>query len=184
MWIASVYAQLRFIRTFRRLFRKPTLAWSKKPGVGLMLKFVLKFAVGGLALLALSGCAGRAPQISPLIHATDHHLGCDQIAAEAKINNERISTLATEQSLKMGQNVVAGVAGFMIWPAWLGLDFQDAAGKEARALSQRNEYLQAMAKDRCLPKNQIARAAPPPATEPYLSSFASNSEIAASLVNR
>jgi hypothetical protein len=146
---------------------------------------MLKFAATGLALLALTGCAGRAPQLSPLIQVTDHQIGCDQIAAETKLNNERISTLAIEQNWKMGQNVVAGVAGFMAWPAWLGLDFQDAAGKEARALSQRNEYLLAIANERCQPKGQIARnEPPPPADDPMLSSFASNAEIEASLVAR
>ncbi len=147
---------------------------------------MLKFVAGCVALIALGGCAGRSPQISPLILASDHRLDCNQIAAETKINNERISSLATEQSLKLGQNVVAGVAGFVAWPAWIGLDFQDAAGKESRALSQRNEYLLAMAKDRCQPKNQVARAPEPTPemSEPLLSSFASNAEIAASLVAR
>jgi hypothetical protein len=43
-----------------------------------------------------------------------------------------------------------------------------------------------MAKDRCQPKNQIARATQPTPemSEPLLSSFASNAEIAASLVAR
>ncbi len=61
----------------------------------------------------------------------------------------------------MGQNAVAGVVGFMVWPAWLGLDFQDAAGKEAKALSQRNEYLLTLAKDRCRPATQTAGASIP-----------------------
>jgi hypothetical protein len=144
-----------------------------------------KLAVICFAVIALGGCAGRAPQISPLIHATDHRLGCDQIAAEAKINNERMSALATEQNWKLGQNAVAGIVGFMIWPAWLGLDFQNAAGKEAEALSQRNEYLLAMANGRCQSKTQVARAAPAPVSdEPFLSTLASNTELTAGFANR
>lgn len=134
--------------------------------------------------LALGACAGRAPQITPLLHATDHSIACDQIEAETKVNNQKISDLATEQQWKFGQNVTAGIVGFMVWPAWFGLDLQDAAGQEARALSQRNEYLLALAKERCQQKGQIARAAPAPAEDPGMSALASNSEILSSLVSR
>jgi hypothetical protein len=54
----------------------------------------------------------------------------------------------------MRQNVAAGVVGLFIWPVWLGMDFQDAAGKEAKALSQRNEYLMTLAKARCGPPHK------------------------------
>jgi hypothetical protein len=110
-----------------------------------MHKFILAFA--GIASLA--GCAGRAPQLTPLVQATDQHLTCEQIQAEAKINNERITALASEQGWKVGQNVAAGVIGLVIWPVWFGMDFQDAAGKEAQSLSQRTEYLVTLAQSRC-----------------------------------
>jgi hypothetical protein len=144
-----------------------------------------KLAVGCFAVVVLAGCAGRAPQLSPLVHAADQSLSCSQIAAETKINNERISRLAAEQNWKMGQNAVAGIVGFMVWPAWLALDFQDAAGKEAQSISQRNEYLLTIAKDRCQAKSQIARSTPAPASEdPTLSALASNTELVAGFVNR
>lgn len=111
---------------------------------------------------------------------SDQQLDCGAIEAEARINNQRISDLAIEQGWKMGQNAVAGIVGFMIWPAWLGLDFQDAAGKEAKALSQRNAYLMSLAADRCRPATQTARLPPPPAS-PSLSPLASNAEILSSL---
>jgi len=81
----------------------------------------------------------------------DQSLTCEQIIAEIKANNERISDLAREEGLKVTQNVVAGVAGLFVPVLWFGMDFQDAAGKEAKALSQRNEYLASLAKDRCGP---------------------------------
>jgi hypothetical protein len=105
---------------------------------------------------ALFGCAGRSPQLTPLVQATDQQITCEQIQSEAKINNERISDLAREQGWKVGQNVAAGVVGLFIWPVWFGMDFQDAAGKEAKALSQRNEYLMTLAKARCGPPAQTA----------------------------
>lgn len=109
------------------------------------------------AAVALGGCAGRAPQIPPLALATDSSLSCETIRTEAEINTDKMAGLAVEENLKLGQNAVAGVMGFMIWPAWLALDFQNAAGKEGRALSQRNRYLAALADERC--GTQATRAA-------------------------
>lgn len=107
------------------------------------------FATGILCLLVLTGCAGRAPQLIQVVQVTDQQLTCDQIVAEVRSNNARITDLATEEKWKVTQNVAAGVVGLVIWPVWFGMDFQDAAGKEGRALSQRNEYLASIAKDRC-----------------------------------
>ena len=84
-----------------------------------------------------------------IVQSTDQFANCDQIIAEIKANNERMSDLASEEGLKVGQNVAAGVVGLLIWPVWFGMDFQDAAGKEGRSLSQRNEYLGTLARDRC-----------------------------------
>ena len=110
---------------------------------------MLKWIIGAACFIAFSGCAGRAPQLTPVVQATDQHIACDQIQAEAKINNDRITALAKEQGWKVGQNVAAGVIGQVIWPVWFGMDFQDAAGKEAQSISQRNEYLMTLAKTRC-----------------------------------
>jgi hypothetical protein len=102
-----------------------------------------------LLVAPLAGCAGRAPQLVPLVQASDSTLSCDQIIAETKINNDKITNLATEQGWKVTQNVAAGVVGLVIWPVWFGMDWQNAAGKEGEALSQRNEYLGTLAKERC-----------------------------------
>jgi len=142
---------------------------------------MLKFAAASLAVLSLCACAGRPPSPPTLFLATDRELGCDQISAETKLNNGRMTELATEKQWKFGQNVVAGIAGFMAWPAWLALDLQDAAGREAHALSQRNEYLLTLASERCETKGQIAQA-PPEA--PNLSPLASNAEITSALVSQ
>jgi hypothetical protein len=40
------------------------------------------------------------------------------------------------------------------------MDFQDAAGKEGRALSQRNEYLGTLATQRCGPPGETASVPP------------------------
>jgi hypothetical protein len=146
---------------------------------------MLKVAAGFLALLMLSGCAGRAPQIGPLVLASDQQLDCEQIQTETKANNEKIAALANEQEWKMGQNVVAGVVGFMAWPAWLGLDLQNAAGQEAKALTDRNAYLTNLSSDRCGPSQQTASASGSlPFAHEIPTPLASNAEIASSLVSR
>jgi hypothetical protein len=100
-------------------------------------------------VILLSGCAGRAPELTPLVQPTDQFANCDQIMAEIKANNQRMTDLASEEGMKVGQNVAAGVVGLVIWPVWFGMDFQDAAGKEGKSLSQRNEYLGTLAQQRC-----------------------------------
>lgn len=104
-----------------------------------------------LCLVALAGCAGRAPQLTEVVRASDTQLGCDQIVAEIKANNARMEDLAKEEGWKVTQNVAAGVAGFVVPVLWLGMDFQDAAGKEGKAISQRNQYLSQIASQRCGP---------------------------------
>lgn len=144
---------------------------------------MFKFVVAVVLVLTLSACAGRPPQIPPLFLATDEGLTCEAIQAEAHINQAKMSDLAAEQNWKLGQNAVAGIVGFMIWPAWLGLDLQDAAGKEARALSQRNAYLATLAQTRCRPLTQTARL--PAAAGPDIGpAFASNSELLSGFVSR
>ncbi|WP_072396000.1 hypothetical protein [Hyphomicrobium sp. CS1GBMeth3] len=134
-----------------------------------------KVCIGFFVALTLSACAGRIPQPTPLALASDPQLDCDAIKAETTRNNRKISDLAIEQSWKMGQNAVAGIVGFMVWPAWLGMDLQNAAGKEAHALSQRNEYLLSLASDRCEPTTQTAHNGS--RIEPFMSPLATSHEI-------
>lgn len=108
-----------------------------------------RIAIAVLVSVLVVGCAGRAPQLIQTVNVDDNRLSCDQIVAEVRANNDRITDLAEEEGWKVTQNVVAGVAGFVVPVLWLGMDFQDAAGKEAKALSQRNEYLTSLGKDKC-----------------------------------
>jgi len=91
--------------------------------------------------------------------AQDTYADCTQIRAEIEANNAKVKQLADEQGWKVAQNVSAGVVGFVLWPVWFGMDFKDAAGKEAAALQARQQYLTTLATQRCAAQ---AQAAPPP----------------------
>jgi len=88
------------------------------------------------------------------------------IRAEIEANNAKATQFANEQGGKVAQNVAAGVVGLVIWPVWFGMDFKDAAGKEAAALQARQQYLTTLATERCSPgyrPPQPPRAYVPPA---------------------
>ena len=98
---------------------------------------------------ALAGCAGRVGHPVNIAQPNDKFIECAQIMAEIKANNEELRALGREKGWKMAQNITAGVVGIVVWPVWFGMDFKGAAAAEARALSQRNEYLASLAKKRC-----------------------------------
>src|SRR6202790_960949 len=108
----------------------------------------------GLAVgiaVAVGGCAGRSPQPVAVVQAQDRYSDCTAIAAEIEANNQKVKELASEQGLKVGQNVAAGVAGLVVWPLLFAMDFQDAASKEVTALQSRQQYLATLAEQRCAP---------------------------------
>jgi hypothetical protein len=99
----------------------------------------------------LAACAGRDPQPTVTVQAQDQYSNCTMIRAEIEANNQKVQQLANEQGWKVAQNVGAGVVGLVIWPVWFGMDFKDAAGKEAAALQARQKYLMELATERCKP---------------------------------
>lgn len=107
-------------------------------------------AIVGIAVL-VAGCAGRDPQPVATVQPQDAYMTCAQITAEIEANNVKFKQLADEEGLKTGQNVAAGVAGIFIWPLWFAMDFKGAASKEVTALQARQQYLTAIAPERCAP---------------------------------
>ena len=106
----------------------------------------------GLAIgmtVAVGACAGRAPQPVAVVQPQDRYSDCAAITAEIEANNQKVSELASEQGLKVGQNVAAGLAGVVVWPLLFAMDFQDSAGKEVAALQSRQQYLASLAEQKC-----------------------------------
>ena len=110
--------------------------------------------------LVLAACAGRDPEAIAIVQPQDQTSTCGMISAEIQANNVRVKALADEQGLKVAQNVVAGVVGLVIWPVWFALDAKGAASKDVAALQARQQYLAALAVERCAPPPRAA--APPP----------------------
>ncbi len=83
------------------------------------------------------------------------------IRAEIEANNVQAEKLADENHAKIAQNVAAGVVGVVIWPVWFAMDAKGAAGTEMDALKARQQYLAALAEQRC-PHSPAPPAYQPP----------------------
>lgn len=111
-----------------------------------------------LSCLSLGACAGRdAAQIAS-VQPQDAYSNCTMIRAEIEANNIRATQLASEQGLKVAQNVAAGVVGLVIWPVWFGMDFKGAAGQDIANLQARQQFLRTLASERCRPEAAPAAA--------------------------
>lgn len=114
---------------------------------GLLFNLILKSALTGVTLSVIS-CAGRAPQPVAVVQAQDRYMTCSAIFAEVESNNRKITELASEKGLKVGQNVATGVAGLFIPVLWFGMDWQGTQDKEITALQSRQQYLVTLAEQR------------------------------------
>jgi hypothetical protein len=106
----------------------------------------------------VSACMGRAPQPVATVQPQDQMMNCAAIYAEIQGNNHRIEELGREKGWKTAQNVAAGVGGLVVPVLWFGMDWQGAAGTEARALQDRQSYLGALA----VQKHCGGPSSPPP----------------------
>lgn len=99
--------------------------------------------------LSLGACAGRAPQPVATVQPQDVNANCTMITAEIQANNIKVEELASEQGIKVAQNVAAGVAGLVVWPMLFAMDWQGSAGKDVAALQARQQFLTNLALERC-----------------------------------
>ena len=112
--------------------------------------------------LALSACAGRDPQPVASVQPQDVYADCTMIRAEIEANNSKMTELADERGWKVTQNVVTGLAGFVVPVLWFGMDWKGAVDKDAAALQARQQYLTTLAEQRCQPGYR------PPTPGPYV----------------
>ena len=106
--------------------------------------------------VAVGACAGRTPAPVAVVQPQDRHMDCNAIMAEVDANNKQVAALGSEKGVKVAQNVVTGLAGFVVPILWFGMDWQGTQDKETAALQSRQQYLATLAEERCKP------IAPPP----------------------
>lgn len=98
-----------------------------------------------IAIIAgLSGCAGRAANPVALNQLGDESKSCRQIKTELMTVENNIQRLIP-QSDKTARNVALGVAGLVVWPAWLFMDLSNAEKEELHAYRARHDKLVALA---------------------------------------
>lgn len=106
------------------------------------------------SVLLLTACAGRAPQPVATSQPQDVNSSCAMVNAEIEANNVKIKELGEEQGIKVVQNVAAGAAGLIVWPMFFAMDFQGSAGKDLAAIQARQQYLAALAIEKCQKKRR------------------------------
>ena len=113
-----------------------------------MRKFAM--AATAAATLMVTACAGRAPAPVQTVQVKDQTMDCNAINAELATDTAKQTELGKEKGNKVTQNVVARVAGAIVfWPALFLMDFQGAADTELKALQTRDQYLSTLALQRC-----------------------------------
>jgi hypothetical protein len=88
--------------------------------------------------VALSACAGRAPQPVDVVQSQDQYMDCTAIAAEVQANKQRVAELASEKKPHVAEYLII-------------MDSQAAASQEAAALQSRQQELATLAEQRCKP---------------------------------
>lgn len=122
----------------------------------------MNFRIAAVVICAgLSACAGRTPAPVSIVQEQDRFADCQALTAEIQNNSLQMGKLGSEEGAKVAQNVLVGAAGLFIPVLWFGMDFQDAAGKEGKALQQRNAYLSRVAETRCAAPGAGSMQPPP-----------------------
>ena len=108
-----------------------------------MKKFMLTSA---LALVTLTGCAGREAHPVAVTQVQDATMSCDAIIAEGAANQQQARHLAGQADAHNATNVAVGVIGAVLfWPALFALDLTDYEKQEIAALQARDSYLGTLA---------------------------------------
>ena len=102
-----------------------------------------------LFLLHLAVIGGALGHPVAVVEPQDAQSDCAMIRAEIDANNVQMEKLAEENHAKIAQNVAAGIVGVVVWPVWFAMDAKGAAGAELGALKSRQQYLAALAEQRC-----------------------------------
>lgn len=88
----------------------------------------------------LTGCAGRAANPVAINQLGDERKSCQAIKSELRTIENKVQRLIPESN-KTGRNVALGIAGLIVWPAWLFMDLSTAEKEEINAYRSRHDHL-------------------------------------------
>ena len=115
--------------------------------------FLLNIATATLTI-ALSACAGRNPNPTPIVRPGDDTLSCQYMVSEMSEIEDKVKKLIPD-SQKTGKNVALGVTGaFFIVPLFF-MDFSEAEKIEVEALQARYNHLARLYNDKKCSSTQI-----------------------------
>ena len=94
--------------------------------------------VGSIAIVGslCAACAGRSPQLVPVVQAQDRYMDCAEIADEVETNDQKVAGLVSEKGLKTTFSAM-----------WFGMDW-GTKDNEITALQSRRQYLVTLAEQR------------------------------------
>lgn len=104
-------------------------------------KIVVSVLSVSLIASSLGGCfGGRAANPVATYQPTDEGLTCSSLLMAMGECQQGVDRLIPETQ-KTGKNVALGVAGLIVWPAWLFMDFSNAEKAEVQAYRARYNHL-------------------------------------------
>lgn len=101
------------------------------------------------ALVVLAGCAPRESNPVPIAQPGDDLLTCMQIADQSSANRAEALRLSGADDQTVNENVALGTVGALVfWPAMFAMDLSNADQIELRALQDRNQTLDYLARQK------------------------------------
>lgn len=106
----------------------------------------MRYIALATALLAVSACAGRSPNLPVVAYDTDSIQTCQSLEREVVNNATAAQSKIAANNARDGGDVAIGVGSVLLLPlGLLALDLKNADGHEGNALLDRNERLKEIA---------------------------------------
>lgn len=106
----------------------------------------MKYLALAAALLAVSACAGRSPNLPVVAYDTDTIQTCSSLEREVLNNATAAQSKIAANNARDGGDVAIGVGSVLLLPlGLLALDLKNADGHEGNALLDRNDRLREIA---------------------------------------
>lgn len=106
----------------------------------------MRYIALATALLAVSACAGRSPNLPNVAYDTDTIQSCDRLEQEVQTNATTARSKIAANNARDGGDVAIGIASVLFLPlGLLAMDTSNADGHEGNAMLDRNDRLKEIA---------------------------------------